>query len=644
MGDDRQTTGAAEAQQNGDSVAITSRSDTKPQEGAPKADRQHATVSEGTDHDEGVTVQAASMTPTVEHRASEIAKSPPLQAGDESGRNGGGGREKKVEYIDATPAEGESRPPRKLDESTSCPRDTCDLRDPGHASSTATASNEASASASTAPLHLLAEAAAAPLHSSTSEGCGAGGHCRSCTSLLRQCSKSNLSLESRLEQILQCNPGRSSQRGADKTSAGNHSQHTHAASLTAAGRLPHSGAAEPHSDIASCVNTRHAKRFSVIREALSRKTADQNRRHRDELKRVLRAIEDDRRRRISEETGIPLERVRLASKPSPSSAKTSPDVHHDKDPPRSGFEGDGAVRDSCLNATACAEEAPLRIAQRWLDETQKAMGRYLAQKALVEQSSKGSESSRITGVPEPVVPFALSEEESVVAQATSTENGPKTRVADPSCAPERPAAVLPIKKRKEATHTKDNGMKKKKARKASPARSPKPLTELERLERETRECHKKTLPAGNDGTKLRSFALEYNEWSVLAVAKWANQSSAGGGSRAPLELPTSPTHFRKCNVCGTFGHFDVLCPRLSPGTRKAFRAEMDHLVAKTDQVTDMTELCEGYAIEQSNQPFDDADAARGSRKRRLPSQVCVTELDHLLIQAAPTADLLLEFP
>jgi hypothetical protein len=643
MGDDRQTTGAAEAQQHGDSSASTSRSDAKPQGDAPKADRQHATVPEGTDHDAGATGQAASMTPTVEHRASEIAKAPPLKAGDESGCNGGGDRENKVESTAATPAEGESRPTRQLDESTSCPGDTCDIRDPGQASSTAITSNVASAS--TAPLHLLAEAAAAPLHSSASEaGCGAGGHCRSCTSLLRQCSKSNLSLESRLEQILQCNPGRSSQRGADKASAGNHSRHANAASPAVAARMIHSGAAEPHSDIASCVNTRHAKRFSSMREALSRKTADENRRHRDELKRVLRAMEDDRRRRLSEETGIPLESVRLASRPSPSSAKTSPDVHHDKDDPRGGFEGNGAVRDSCLNATAHAEEAPSRIAQRWLDETQKAMGRYLAQKALVEQSSKGSESSRITGVPEPVIPFALSEEETDVAQATRTENGPKTRVAEPSCAPERPAAVLPIKKRKESTHTKDNGMKKKKAKKASPVRSPKPLSELDRLERETRECHKKTLPAASDGPKLRSFALEYNEWSVLAVAKWANQSPAGGGSRAPLELPTSPTHFRKCNVCGKFGHFDVLCPRLSPGRRKAFRAEMDHLVAKSETLTDLTELCEGYAIEQSNQPFDDADAARGSRKRRLPSQVCVTELDHLVIQAAPTADLLLDFP
>ena len=70
---------------------------------------------------------------------------------------------------------------------------------------------------------------------------------------------------------------------------------------------------------------------------------------------------------------------------------------------------------------------------------------------------------------------------------------------------------------------------------------------------------------------------------------------------------------------------------------------MDELVARSDPATDVTEVCEGYAIEQSNVPFDDDGATRGPRKRRLPSQVCVTELDRLVIQAAPTADLLLEF-
>jgi hypothetical protein len=217
--------------------------------------------------------------------------------------------------------------------------------------------------------------------------------------------------------------------------------------------------------------------------------------------------------------------------------------------------------------------------------------------------------------------------------------------------------------------------------------------ELRRLELETREFHRQTLPPDRheDAAALRSFALQYNEWSVLAVARWAwearhsagkgNETEAGEDQGRPgadsepfrrrrrrlrLVLPTSPTHFRRCGACGTYGHFEVMCSAIGGLSQDTVAADVDlrdeivRGIARIDPVVERNEVCEGYAVEQCNKPFVVADEWRhlcsgtrreggvGGRRTKtarappLPSRgVVMTELDHLAVYAAPNLDLLL---
>jgi hypothetical protein len=148
---------------------------------------------------------------------------------------------------------------------------------------------------------------------------------------------------------------------------------------------------------------------------------------------------------------------------------------------------------------------------------------------------------------------------------------------------------------------------------------------------------------GREDAALRTFALQYNEWSVLTVARWVNDDQPAAETNVfPLELPTAPTYFRRCGACGKFGHLESLCPRLSPLSASFFRNEIDCSIQRTDPLAVAAELCEGYEIEQCNKPFDVADQRRKcDTDKPLPSQVVMMEIDNVAIQAAPRMDQLL---
>jgi hypothetical protein len=85
---------------------------------------------------------------------------------------------------------------------------------------------------------------------------------------------------------------------------------------------------------------------------------------------------------------------------------------------------------------------------------------------------------------------------------------------------------------------------------------------------------------------------------------------------------------------------------LSSGAAACLRDEIDRGVAQADPVIEITEVCEGYAVEQCNKPLAVAEERRRRARRaasppRPPQGVVVTELDHLAVHAAPSLELLL---
>jgi hypothetical protein len=163
-------------------------------------------------------------------------------------------------------------------------------------------------------------------------------------------------------------------------------------------------------------------------------------------------------------------------------------------------------------------------------------------------------------------------------------------------------------------------------------------TPLDRLQREASELYMAQRPAC-DHAVLRSFALQYNECSVLAVAKWVNFSDAPHAETAMKHVITSPTIFHKCTVCGEFGHYEILCAQVAREDSLFLRNEIEEALARGKPITETAELCEGFVVEQSLKPFSPKRRKRG-RKRSLVD-IEVTELDRLKFKAAPGAETLL---
>lgn len=73
--------------------------------------------------------------------------------------------------------------------------------------------------------------------------------------------------------------------------------------------------------------------------------------------------------------------------------------------------------------------------------------------------------------------------------------------------------------------------------------------------------------------KFKPFSLEYNECSVTAIATWAKRkesykadSNATKRKKADnlvIDRPTVPALFRKCQVCGYYGHYEIECNQMN---------------------------------------------------------------------------------
>jgi hypothetical protein len=69
------------------------------------------------------------------------------------------------------------------------------------------------------------------------------------------------------------------------------------------------------------------------------------------------------------------------------------------------------------------------------------------------------------------------------------------------------------------------------------------------------------------------FSLEYNECSMEAIATWAAKATWTAKEKAkpyktstdtpPVDRPTVPSLFRKCQVCGSYGHYEIECNKMT---------------------------------------------------------------------------------
>ena len=204
-----------------------------------------------------------------------------------------------------------------------------------------------------------------------------------------------------------------------------------------------------------------------------------------------------------------------------------------------------------------------------------------------------------------------------------------------------------------------------------------PLSQLDRLQKGVREAHRRRLrqKPGTSPTPatVRSFALLYNECSVRTVSQWVTTQHTPHSNAIAREnpsssnfLPTAPAQFRKCNHCGQYGHYEVLCPALPPEYAAAIEYDLARpctppprpprpspppphptSVSKTSGEKSRKvsiELCEGFLFEQSNKLQSSAKRPRkgpvqsnttNSTSGSYPNPLLEsTQLDLLVVEAA----------
>lgn len=162
-----------------------------------------------------------------------------------------------------------------------------------------------------------------------------------------------------------------------------------------------------------------------------------------------------------------------------------------------------------------------------------------------------------------------------------------------------------------------------------PSRQAAPRHTLKDVEDETRAWHLARRP-GMEADRLRSFVLQYNEVSVYTVAKWVNHIP-DMPERDSHYYPTVDVQFRKCSICGNWGHFEMRCQQASREHVLMFAREEQLSKTRKNAAAGhgevLVEECDGFAIEQRS----------AESKLQVPANVEVCEMEHITIKAAPNA-------
>lgn len=61
----------------------------------------------------------------------------------------------------------------------------------------------------------------------------------------------------------------------------------------------------------------------------------------------------------------------------------------------------------------------------------------------------------------------------------------------------------------------------------------------------------------------RPFSLEYNECSIACIAAWASKTDGENSGQAKRVFTTVPAMFRKCQICESYGHYEIECKSMT---------------------------------------------------------------------------------
>lgn len=129
-----------------------------------------------------------------------------------------------------------------------------------------------------------------------------------------------------------------------------------------------------------------------------------------------------------------------------------------------------------------------------------------------------------------------------------------------------------------------------------PVKAVKKLT-LSELEAEQRSQH---LATRRGNPRLRSFALRYNESSMVAIASWVR----GDHTTLPKTIATRDVKYRQCRLCQLWGHYEVDCPTSDESDWQMLKGELVKLNRRRRVMPEhVVEKLEGQVIEQSAQPM-----------------------------------------
>jgi hypothetical protein len=163
------------------------------------------------------------------------------------------------------------------------------------------------------------------------------------------------------------------------------------------------------------------------------------------------------------------------------------------------------------------------------------------------------------------------------------------------------------------------------------------------VSKKLRQLEKETVSGGKEKQKpLRTFSLQFLDCSMAAIARWSAGPAQGNGRSRKKKTTTRHTavasNFRKCGVCGDWGHYETQCAHIKPVELhrvRPYAPENKRQALKTKKKTEITvESCNDFLVEQRSDPRPVDSSEKGSKRPREEDGVVETAVDNLGIKSS----------
>jgi hypothetical protein len=156
-----------------------------------------------------------------------------------------------------------------------------------------------------------------------------------------------------------------------------------------------------------------------------------------------------------------------------------------------------------------------------------------------------------------------------------------------------------------------------------------------------RQLEKETLSGGQAKQKpLRTFSLQFLDCSIAAIVRWSAGTGQGNGRQRTKKTTSChsavASNFRKCGVCGDWGHYETQCAHIKPVELHRVRPYAPEKKQQALKKTEITvERCNDFLIEQRSDPRPvDSSEKTSMRPRNDNEDVVETAVDNLGIKSS----------